>query len=205
MIHSASAEEQRAENRQPVQTDPRGEPDRQRAQHDDRVFRVVNLRAIANEVGRADDAEGARQAGADDEHDERADDGQHDLGLHHGWLPHRRAAPPRPQASTVPRTAANGSRTTPRRVLPGGCRQCPAGRRARSRRRLRWRAPISWARRANAPGGRLPAQHQHQAHDPPHGSCAAGSWLDPGPGSSARPSWTFDFSLAMKRAPSVRG
>ena len=81
----------------PEQTHPSGEPDRQRAQHDDGVFRVVNLRAIANEVGGADDAEGARQAGADDEHDERADNGQHDLGLHHGWLPYRRAAPPRPQ------------------------------------------------------------------------------------------------------------
>ena len=90
-------QERRAEEREPVQPDARGQADRERAQHDHRVLRIVDLRAIANQVGGADDAKGARQAGADDEHDQRADDGEHDLGLHDGRLPHRRAAAARPQ------------------------------------------------------------------------------------------------------------
>ena len=76
---------------------PGGQAGRERAQHHDRVLGVVDLRAVANQVGGADNAERARQAGADDEHDQRADDGEHDLRLHHGRLPLRRAAAARPQ------------------------------------------------------------------------------------------------------------
>ena len=102
MIHSASDQEQRAEEREPVQADAGRQADRQRAQHDDGVFGVVDLRSVANQVGRADDAERARQAGADDQHDERADDRQHDLRLHDRRLPRRRAAPARPQRQRRP-------------------------------------------------------------------------------------------------------
>jgi hypothetical protein len=56
-------------------------------------FRIVDLRAIANEVGGADDTERPREAGADNEHHDGADDRQNDLGLNHGRRSRRRAPP----------------------------------------------------------------------------------------------------------------
>ncbi len=61
------------------------------------VLRILDLRPVAHEAGGADDAERAREAGPDDEHHDRADDRQDDLGLNHGHLPWRRAPSPRPE------------------------------------------------------------------------------------------------------------
>ena len=61
--------------------DAGGEADGERRQHDARILRILDLGAVAHQPGRADDAEGAREAGADDEHHDGADDGQDDLGL----------------------------------------------------------------------------------------------------------------------------
>ena len=79
----------------PYRPTPTRQADRQRAQHHHGVLRILDLRSVANQVGGADDAEGARQAGADDQHDQRADDGQDDLRLDDGGLPDRRAPPAR--------------------------------------------------------------------------------------------------------------
>ena len=40
-------------------------------EHDAGVLRIVDLRAVAHQPGGADDAEGAREARTDDEHDDR--------------------------------------------------------------------------------------------------------------------------------------
>ena len=88
---------QRADHREAVEADAGRQADRQRAQHHDRVLGIVDLRSIANQVGGADDAERARQAGADHQHDQRADDGEDDLRLHDGRLALGRAVAARPQ------------------------------------------------------------------------------------------------------------
>ena len=80
-----------------VQADAAGQADRQRRQHDAGVLGVLDLGAVAHQPGGADHAEGARQVGADDQHHDRADDRQDDLGLDDGGLARRRAAPPGPQ------------------------------------------------------------------------------------------------------------
>ncbi len=60
-------------------------------------FGILDLRAVPHEARGADDAERARQARADDEHHDRADDGEDDLRLDDRRLPPRRAAPARAQ------------------------------------------------------------------------------------------------------------
>ena len=89
---------------------PEARPTASVHEHHHRVLRVVDLRAIANQVRGADDAERARQAGADDQHDHRADDGEDDLGLDHrrsrGGVPRRLGR----SASAAPSSAASGSR-----------------------------------------------------------------------------------------------
>ena len=86
-------QEQRADGGDPEQTHAGRESDGERGQHHDRVLRVLDLRAIANQVRGAGDAERARQALADDQHDQRADNGQHDLRLDdRGIAPGRRGA-----------------------------------------------------------------------------------------------------------------
>jgi hypothetical protein len=112
----AKDDKQRADRGEAVQANPRGEARRQGAQHHDGVLRVVDLRPIANQVGGADDAERASQAGADHQHDQRANHGEDDLRLHHGGLPFRRAAAARPQRQH--RTQQRGQRKT-----DGGCQQ----------------------------------------------------------------------------------
>ena len=86
-----------AENTAIAYADAGGEADRQRRQHDAGVLRVLDVRAVAHEAGGADDAEGARQVGADDQHHDGADDGEDDLGLDDRDLARRRAAPLRPE------------------------------------------------------------------------------------------------------------
>ena len=127
-------DEQRADNRQPVEPDARAEADRQRAQHHHGVLRVLDLRPIADQVRRADDAKGSGQAGADDQHDERADDGKDDLRLDDGGLAHRCAAAARPQAPARRRAPlrAAGARRPPT-APPAGCRRCLARRPAAAR------------------------------------------------------------------------
>ena len=73
------------------------ESDGEGGQHHDRVLRVLDLGAIANQVRSAGDAERARQAGADDEHDQRADDGQHDLRFDDRGIAPRRPGAARPK------------------------------------------------------------------------------------------------------------
>ena len=107
-----SAHERGREHGQRVEADAGGQADGQGAQHHDRILRVVDLRSVANQVRGADDAEGAGQAGADDEHDDGADDREHDLRLDHGRRPRRRAGRLGLSASTAPSAAARGSRTS---------------------------------------------------------------------------------------------
>ncbi len=85
-----------------VQSHAGREPHRERAQHDDRVFRVLDLRSIAYQVRGADNAERTRQAGADHKHDDRANDGEDDLGLNDRSAPRRCAAPLRSQRQGGP-------------------------------------------------------------------------------------------------------
>ena len=98
-----------------VETDTGRKTDGQRAQHDDGVFRVVDLRPVSDQVRRAHDAEGSRKARADDEHDDGADDRQDDLGLKYGGRARRRAAAFRPKRQRRPeqrpRAAAGSSAT----------------------------------------------------------------------------------------------
>ncbi len=77
----------------PYSPTPGRQPERERREHDDRILRVLDLRAVANQVGGAGDTEGAREAGADDDHDHGADDGEHDLGLDDGRIAGRRRCP----------------------------------------------------------------------------------------------------------------
>ena len=60
-------------------------------------FGIVDLRAVAHQPRGADDAERARETGADDEHHDSADDREDDLRLDDGRLPLRRALPARPE------------------------------------------------------------------------------------------------------------
>ena len=74
-------------------------------------FGIVDFRAVAHQARGADDAERAREAGADHEHHDRADDGEDDLRLDDRRLPVRRAlaaAAGTPARSARP--AAIGSR-----------------------------------------------------------------------------------------------
>ena len=72
---------------------PHAEPDGERGQHDAGIFRIVDLRAVSDEPCRADNAEGAGEAGADDDHDQGADDREDDLRLHDRRRAFGRAAP----------------------------------------------------------------------------------------------------------------
>ena len=74
-------QEHRREDGERIQSDARGQPDGERAEHHHRILGIVDLRSIADQVGGADDAERARQAGADDEHDDGADNREDDLRL----------------------------------------------------------------------------------------------------------------------------
>ena len=91
-------EKGRREGRQRIEPDARGEPDGKRSQHHDRVLGIVDLGAVADQVRGADDAEGARQAGADNEHDDGADHREDDLCLHHCRHARRRALELRAQS-----------------------------------------------------------------------------------------------------------
>ena len=115
MTHSAATMKAVENDRQRVEADAGGQADRQRAEHHDRVLRVVDLRSVANQVGGADDAEGAGQAGADDQHDDRADDRQDDLRLDHRRRARRRAAPFRPERQR--RAEGRGERQPHQRIV----------------------------------------------------------------------------------------
>ena len=80
-----------------VEADAGGQADGQRGEHDAGVLGILDLRAVANQAGRADHAERARQVGADHHHHDGADDRQDDLRLDDGRLARRRAAAPGPQ------------------------------------------------------------------------------------------------------------
>ena len=90
-------DEARREDREHPQPDAGRQPDGERRQHHAGVLGVRDLRAVAHQPGRADDAERARQARADHEHHDGADDRQDDLRLDDRRLPRRRAAAARPQ------------------------------------------------------------------------------------------------------------
>ena len=79
------------------------------------VLGILDLRPVANQVGGADDAEGARQAGADDQHDDGADDREDDLRLDHRRIALRRAAAARPQRQR--RTERRGERQPHHRIV----------------------------------------------------------------------------------------
>ena len=76
---------------------PQASPTASVEQHDAGVLRVLDLRAVAHQAGRADDAEGARQVAADDQHHDGGHDREDDLGLDDRDLARRRAAALRPQ------------------------------------------------------------------------------------------------------------
>ena len=80
-------------------------------------FGIVDLGAVPDQARGADDPERARQARADDEHHDRADDGEDHLRLDDrrrcaGGVPRRRGR----NASTAPSTAAIGRLTSAVRV-----------------------------------------------------------------------------------------
>ena len=89
-------DEHRAEDGQQVQADAGRQADRQRGQHHAGLLVVIDLGAVAHQAGSADNAERPRQAGADDEHHQCADDGEDDLRLDHRRLARGRAAAARP-------------------------------------------------------------------------------------------------------------
>src|SRR5688500_13960619 len=84
-------------HRDAIDADTGGEADGERDQHDGGVLRIVDLGAIADEIGGAENAEGPCKAGTDHQHDDRSDDRQDDLGLDDGGIPWRRPAPHRPE------------------------------------------------------------------------------------------------------------
>ena len=114
-IHSSAEDEHRRERREQPQPDAGGQADRQRRQHDAGILGVVDLGAVAHQPRGADDAERAREAGADDQHHDRADDGEDDLRLDDRRLALRRAAAPRPEREHA--RQAGGDRQPRQRVL----------------------------------------------------------------------------------------
>ncbi len=93
----------RGEHRQAVDAHPAPKPNRQRRQHDSGILGIVDLGAVAHEAGRTHDAEGAGQAGAHHDHDQRTDDRQDDLRLHHLRRSLGRAPAARPQGECRPK------------------------------------------------------------------------------------------------------
>ena len=130
------------EHRQHPHADARRQADGERGQHDAGVLRILNLRAVAHQPGGADDAERAREARADDEHHDRADDGEDDLRLDDRRLAMRRAAAARPQREHARQ--------------PGGNRQ-PVRRRVVELRRIWVRIRRRFGADSRSGGGRRPA------------------------------------------------
>ena len=84
-------QEHRGEGTDPHQPDTGAEADAERGQHHTGVLRVFDLGAVPDQARDPDDAERAGQAGADHDHHQRADHGEHDLGLDDYQLPRRGA------------------------------------------------------------------------------------------------------------------
>ena len=99
---------------------PDASPAAERAEHHDRFLRIVDRRAITHETRRADDAERARKAVAHHEHDDRTDDGEHDLGLDDQHGPTTLAAAPGPKRERGAKD--RGEREAHQRVLDLGHR-----------------------------------------------------------------------------------
>ena len=116
-------DEHRREHRQQPDADAGRQADRQRRQHDAGILRIVDLRAVAHQPGGADDAERARQAGADHQHHDGADDGEDDLRLDDRRLALRRAAG----------AAGTRARTRGRRRSAAATSACRTGRPASSK------------------------------------------------------------------------
>ena len=94
--------EQRGERRKKIEADAGRQSDGQRGQHDHRIFRVADFRAISNQAGRADDAERARQTGAHHQHDDRPDHRKNDLRLDYRGTSRWCAATSRPKCQGRP-------------------------------------------------------------------------------------------------------
>ncbi len=148
-------DEERRDRGDPVDPDPRGQPDREARQHHARVLGIVDLRAVADEARGAHDTERARQARAHDQHHERADQGEDDLGLDHGGVARRRAPALGPERER--RAERRGDREA-----DGGLQQLGFLRHV-TRGGLRLRDPSRVVRRLNGPGaGRDEAQRQQE-------------------------------------------
>ena len=108
------------EHREQPHADAGRQADRQRRQHDAGILGIVDLRPVAHQPRGADDAERAREAGADDQHHDGADDGEDDLRLDDRRLALRRAFAARPQRQHArqaggdrqPRAARAGDRSS---------------------------------------------------------------------------------------------
>ena len=109
-------DEQGAEDGQQVEADAGGQPDGERGQHHAGVLVVLYLGAVPHQAGGTDDAERARQACADDQHDKGADDRQDDLRLDDRRIARPLAPAARPHRHQARQASCQGQ-------APGGFRQ----------------------------------------------------------------------------------
>ena len=135
--------ERGGESRHRIESDPRRQADSQRGEHDAGVLRILDLGAVANEPGRADHAERAREVGADHHHHHGADDRKDDLRLDDGRLTRWRAAAARAQRQACPEQRGHrqpderrrdlGERIGWRRLVAPGLKGCRVLRAQRGR------------------------------------------------------------------------
>ena len=164
-------------------------------------FGIVDLGPITNQARDADDAERAGEAGADDQHDDGADDRQNDLRLDDRWLAWRRSLAPRPQRQGCPQQRRQRQTNHGIVDLVQRMRRMVVGIPPR-RRRLGAQLRRFLRRLRPETGWKAGANENHRYEDDPRGAVRTKHSNQP---FKARPSAIFCFRRLMKRSASDFG